>query len=470
MRNLCILLRRNLFGKHLLWLLADIFRRNNARAGYQGAMGLWTVSLSESRLSRIKKITSDLCGRLRDKGIVYAAVENVAKVAVDEYPMPWRPAELASGLTGVALACGHLGRCTKDSSWDRVAHRYLLEAFGTNRVANARGIGLFDGVSGVAFAAYYLSENGSRYNNLIDAAERELIPRALALSGNVRAVTFGCDFAVFDVVSGLSGVGLYLLCRRDYTVVAPVLDEIVDALIALLLRDISRPAWHTPAQLLPPAMLTQFPHGNLNLGLAHGMPGMLAFLSLCRIAGLDRPRLDEAISTSAKWLFPRALEDEFGLDWPIAVAFSDLSSGNTQVAWCYGSAGLSRSLWLAATALRDPELGRVAIATLNSVMKRMHHHGMMTNPTFCHGLAGILQMVLRLQNDTGEQLSFTGELVDALISQYDPDLLLAYQDEGPCGLRADRPGILQGMAGILLVLLAASTECEPAWDRMFALS
>ena len=70
----------------------------------------------------------------------------------------------------------------------------------------------------------------------------------------------------------------------------------------------------------------------------------------------------------------------------------------------------------------------------------------------------------------GGQTEFVGDLVQALIARHDPSLRLGYQDEGPKGVKGDRPGLLQGMAGILLVLLAVSTDREPAWDRVFALA
>jgi hypothetical protein len=34
----------------------------------------------------------------------------------------------------------------------------------------------------------------------------------------------------------------------------------------------------------------------------------------------------------------------------------------------------------------------------------------------------------------------------------------------------DRPGLLDGAPGAALVLLAAATDVEPAWDRVFLLS
>jgi hypothetical protein len=94
------------------------------------------------------------------------------------------------------------------------------------------------------------------------------------------------------------------------------------------------------------------------------------------------------------------------------------------------------------------------------------------SPTFCHGVAGLLQITLRFANDTGLPL-FTEaavSLTEELLSAYEPDSLLGYRNWEPGGTRVDQPGLLDGAPGILLVLLAASTDVEPSWDRAFLLS
>jgi hypothetical protein len=94
------------------------------------------------------------------------------------------------------------------------------------------------------------------------------------------------------------------------------------------------------------------------------------------------------------------------------------------------------------------------------------------SPTFCHGVAGLLQVTLRFANDT--RLPVFGEaaasLTEGLLSAYEPDSLLGYRNWEPDGTRVDQPGLLDGAPGVLLALLAASTDVEPSWDRAFLLS
>jgi hypothetical protein len=199
--------------------------------------------------------------------------------------MPWRARELSSGYTGLALACGHLDRCFPDCDWDRVAHQYLRAAFDGASFVNVSGPGLFQGLAGVAFVVDYLSRDGTRYASMLAAAERELIPETLGLCRRVALIENGCEFHLFDVISGLAGVGLYLLRRQAKLDPSVALHPVIDGIVALARRRSTPPAWHTPADRLPASMLELYPDGNLNCGMAHGLPGVLAFLSLCKISG-----------------------------------------------------------------------------------------------------------------------------------------------------------------------------------------
>jgi hypothetical protein len=93
------------------------------------------------------------------------------------------------------------------------------------------------------------------------------------------------------------------------------------------------------------------------------------------------------------------------------------------------------------------------------------------SPTFCHGVAGLLQITLRFAHDTGLPM-FTAAacaLTEQLLDLYEPDSLLGYRSLEPPG-SVDRPGLLDGAPGVALALLAAATPVEPSWDRLFLLS
>jgi hypothetical protein len=94
------------------------------------------------------------------------------------------------------------------------------------------------------------------------------------------------------------------------------------------------------------------------------------------------------------------------------------------------------------------------------------------SPTFCHGVAGLLQVTLRFAHDTRRPrfVQAAADLVGQLLAQYRPESPLGYASLEPGGRAVDQPGLLDGAPGVALVLLAASTDVEPVWDRLFLLS
>ena len=70
---------------------------------------------------------------------------------------------------------------------------------------------------------------------------------------------------------------------------------------------------------LPPETRAGLPRGHYNLGLAHGVPGVIGFLGLVRAAGIAqdiaRPLLDGAVS----WLLAQRRAFDVGERFPIFV-------------------------------------------------------------------------------------------------------------------------------------------------------
>jgi hypothetical protein len=94
------------------------------------------------------------------------------------------------------------------------------------------------------------------------------------------------------------------------------------------------------------------------------------------------------------------------------------------------------------------------------------------SPTFCHGMAGLLQITLRFTHDTGEPVfaDAAADLAEQLLVAYDPDTLLGFCSLEPGGNAVDNAGLLDGAPGVALVLLAVATDAEPTWDRLFLLA
>ncbi len=109
---------------------------------------------------------------------------------------------------------------------------------------------------------------------------------------------------------------------------------------------------------------------------------------------------------------------------------------------------------------------------MHAVYRRPTKARQIDSPTFCHGVAGLLQITLRFAHDTELQSFHVAacDLLGQLLSQFEPETLLGYRSEEHKGHRVDRPGLLDGAVGVVLVLLSAANPVEPTWDRMFLLA
>jgi len=337
-------------------------------------------------------------------------------------------------------------------------------------------------LTGLAFAGWSLSREATRYGRLLTTLDNTLLPQAIAQADNLaRQTTTGISFGEFDVISGVAGTGAYLLRRRERPGAVASVETALHSLIALASDTGGRPRWWTPAHLLgDEEMAARHPHGNLNCGLAHGIPGPLAFMALALSCGIAVSGLEGAVDRVAAWLIERRADDAWGADWPFAVPLMpngapDLAGAARQpsrAAWCYGAPGVARALWLAGVARDRPEWRDLAIAAMEAVYRRPIAARHIDSPTFCHGVAGLLQVTSRFANDTRLPVfaEAAANLTEWLLNAYEPDSLLGYRNWEPGGTRVDHAGLLDGAPGVLLALLAAATDVKPSWDRAFLLA
>lgn len=416
----------------------------------------------------------DVAERVTEPERVRAATAAVA--GRTHYPRTarWAAHDVAQGDAGVAVLCGQVDRIWPDEGWDVRAHR-LLQTATAGLADRALPPALYGGLAGLGFVAEQVSRDGTRYRRLAAAIEDALVPQAHALARHAREHRGDLSAGHFDAISGLAGVAAYLLTRRDRAVdgaIEAVLRALAD--LALTAAD-PVPGWYTPpARLTDDTARARFPDGNLNCGLAHGLPGPLAVLALAASDAPAVPRWRDAVAGAAGWLAAQRCEDDWGVNWPIAVPPGTASARceASRAAWCYGSPGVARALWLAGTALEDETLTGLAVEAMAAVYRRPVRVRHVDSPTFCHGVAGLLQITLRFGHDSGLPLfaeaatALTGQLLDA----YEPDSLLGFRGVEPDGTRVDQAGLLDGATGVALVLLAAATGTEPGWDRMFLLA
>ncbi|WP_224369915.1 lanthionine synthetase C family protein [Hyalangium versicolor] len=445
-----------------------------------GATSPWTPVLEPALAARAVAVARETCARMRD----FRQVERAAETALAQSAFPevvrWRPLSVSGGSSGLAVLASYMEACFPGETWDTWGHQHLALAKGEVDGRSEPAPGLFAGVSGLAFGAWLLARGGSRYRKLLGGLEEWLLPRVESDARALAQEREGLAVHAFDAISGLAGVAAYLLCRRQEPAASACLREVLQALCSLAVEDGPLPRWHTPSMCLGPDEQKQTPYGNLNCGLAHGIPGPLAVLSLALSSGVEVEGLRASVERLAAWLAAQRVEEEWGVNWPYSVPLAAPSPElpapqptlPSRAAWCYGSPGVARALWLAGQALGRAEHQELALSAMEAVYRKPVAARHIDSPTLCHGVAGLLQITLRFAHDT-RMPHFKAEaatLTEQLLGQFDPARPLGYYSLEPGGRVVDDPGFLDGAAGVPLTLLAAATAQEPVWDRLLLLS
>ena len=90
-----------------------------------------------------------------------------------------------------------------------------ISASATHEGLPGLSVGMFDGLAGLGLTACSLSRGGTRYQRFLAELDAALFPQVLRQAESLLNGSEGRSNGEFDAISGLAGVGIYLLrCRH----------------------------------------------------------------------------------------------------------------------------------------------------------------------------------------------------------------------------------------------------------------
>ena len=375
-------------------------------------------------------------------------------------------ASLAGGRAGLATLYAYLAKAGFADRASETSQAFLdqaAEAVGDVNMPPS----LYGGFTGVAWTLEHLSDRVGR----ADDDPNEEIDAALA--AYVARSPWTDDY---DLVSGLVGLGVYALERLPRPGAGALLSMIVDRLEEASVNTEAGTTWLTRPDLLPEHQRRECPEGYYNLGLAHGVPGVIALLGGACAAGVGGARARPLLDGAVQWLLSQKCSDDGGSLFPRWIA-----PGNplrpARSAWCYGDPGIAAALLCAAQAVGDASWEREAHEIARFAAARPPADAGVRGAGLCHGAAGLAHLFNRLFQATGDE-----GLAEAARFWFTEALNMRQPGRGIAGFAAsyprveggvdwiDDPGLLTGAAGIALALTAAVTTVEPDWDRMLLVS
>lgn len=416
---------------------------------------------------------TDSASSLLEGDLADAAWEAVEAIALDLRSAADPGAvdfSLASGTTGQALFFSYLDRARPDEGHDDTALDLLERSIDRVGRGWARPT-LFSGFCGVGWAIEHLR------HLLLDADSDDPggeVPTAVLTLLRDRAPwQRSCD-----LISGLVGLGVYACERGGRSGGRECFAAVVDRLAERAERGRQGITWFTPPDELPEETRCSFPTGYYNLGVAHGVPGMIAFLAAAAREGVREAEARGLCDGAFDWLTAHRLPSSALSLYSFHVpADGSPARRASRLAWCYGDLGIAAALLAAARSLERPDWEAEALAAGRRAASRVDPACGVMDAGLCHGAAGIAHLFHRLAGATGEAGFFEAArrwFRDVLARRRPGEGVggfLVYDAEGPGdGCRLAEPGFLEGAAGVGLALLAALSPVAPDWDRLLLAS
>ena len=232
-----------------------------------------------------------LAGREQDEALTVATA-----IAAELTTWPTTGATLAGGSAGRALLHA---RFADDADQRDAGRTALRHAVGSLRTPGGPA-SLHLGAAGVGFVVAHLA------GDLLDRRDR--------CGGVDRALTSLVDrepwTGLLDLMRGLVGIGVYALERLEVPAGPQLLARVVEHLDQGALRTPDGRTWWTPDEQLHDRSRRASPDGHVDLGVAHGVPGIVALLADACAADVAtevaRPLLHDAVA----WLLATSVHDD----------------------------------------------------------------------------------------------------------------------------------------------------------------
>ncbi len=382
-------------------------------------------------------------------------------------PSPDWSQSLSNGAAGVALL--HIVHARAGVGDWGTAHQWVTAMTRNPVVADLGACGLFRGAPAVAYV-------------LRVAARPEYAAALRTLDGHITALTRQRlhraheriergklpELREFDLINGLTGIGVYLLQANDTDLLREVLAYLVRLAVEPVIIDGEQlPGWwtsHGPAGQPSPA----WPGGHSNLGFAHGICGPLALLATAMRLGVIVPGHADAIEEICAELDRWRCGTPGRSWWPGMISPTEWKTcavgqpGPQRPSWCYGIPGQAFAQQQAALALGDRRRQHQAEDALTGCITDEKQLAQLGDACVCHGWAGLVQTTRRAAADAGP---------DSALAALLPHLHTRFEQQPHSQRLPIGDGLLEGATGIALTRhTTADTPPTPRWDACLLLT
>lgn len=339
-------------------------------------------------------------------------------------------------------------------------------------------LGIMNGLAEIDIAVYFISCKTNAFKVFSQQVHSVLIKRAKLFIAYCVSNLENLTLKHYDLIFGATGIGESILMRDnlnhdDTELVKDILFYLnILSWKITINKNISVPRFYIKSenQMREDEKL-DFPNGNLNFGLAHGMLGPMVFMAKALSKGISIHNQKNAIYSIYKFY------EDFGdkanevLYWPTQLSIEKFLNNDKidtyrirRASWCYGTAGISRGLYITGRYLGDTSIKDIGLKSLNALAKSDFQQYSLISPIICHGYSGLLNIFMLMRNEEITQV------YDNSISVLLNKLLDSYTEESEYGfisvdemvndkkevsiVESEKLDLLEGATGIVLTLMA----------------
>jgi len=370
---------------------------------------------------------------------------------------------LAEGLSGYSLTLFEIGNELNDDALNDSALTLISRAIEGAESENLK-FSHINGLSGLAWTLCYFAEK-----KVIELDEEFFEGIESVLS---EVAMNHLNQGDYDLLHGGLGIGLFFLKRNnDYS--REIVSNMISALESFSVNDVHGRRWFN--------LRGKFPK-SVDLGLAHGLPGIMSFLLRAHDKGIRSEDCRRIILEILDYLLSHRYLEEGKLSFPSAVSEENgiVPVSSSRLAWCYGDLSISIVLLQIAKSLRLDDLKDQAIEIgLNTTKFKDPNVTFLSDAAFCHGFGGVSYLYNKLFLLTGLR-TFEENSKFWLVKA----ITLVESMGGVSNFRSFIPekndlpgketgwvqsfGLLEGLAGMAMALCEKSNE--NGWDECLLLS
>lgn len=289
------------------------------------------------------------------------------------------------------------------------------------------------------------------------------------------------DIKEYGCVNGAISIGMYFLYR--YILGSEEHGKYLDSFIELLSKiAVKKDNTFEWISIIDSGTFEK----GYNLGIAHGIPGILLFLRKLYLMNIKKEVVANLIVKTSNFLLSQKhslkTQKSFFFNVCSQSSVSPNSGHDSRLALCYGDLSVGYSLFMVSSILgiERPDLNEIALDILINTTNRTNLDDInVVDAGLCHGTSGLAHMYNRLYHQSN-QLKFR----ESALFWYKETIKMSKFENEYAGYRlpyylkesekeiCERHNLsfLTGIAGTGLSLLSAIYPIEPCWDMCLLLS